>query len=1133
VTYLRFLALVWLPLLLNTRALAQNGALRILEPVPSKDGTVMTSEPAIRLKGTFAWTGGDMRVQWKNFRGFSDLASVVVSADRHLVEWNTTTPIPLRPGVNHVRIQALGQPGAAGFVNIFYTPREIPPPTQLATIWLHNREITYESIHGRAVYQSDMILGDAAEVARGHFAGRLAGGGMRLRPQSATITPNSLVSNGLWPVVSGVVRVPYTIDPSNAPPTVTNIDSALAESNTQLTGVVHWTPATGSDDNFVNFIFDSNDQSGACEAIVGMQGQGSQPISGAGNCTVNTILHEMGHALGLYHEQSRSDRDTYVTYSEANVDKPEASNFDKLQSEANSGLYNYASIMEYSPFLFSRNGITPVLETIPAGMVLGSDLPQYTTGDLDGIKRLYGFATVAVTVDTNPTGLQVVVDNVTCKAPCVFSNWTIGSQHALSVPLDSHSQTLQTLSQQPYIFGRWNAGSNGQQSVTITNSAGSGSLLSPATAPAITNYLASFITVHPYSPAVSPSGKGTISASPTPGTLIINGTSTSYFTDREYVTLTVTPNNGYTFYEWAYVPLYNLYTRVYSFYITSNFDYWNFDTADPVTAQLVTNPVLTITASSADIGSAGIFPGFAIGVIETSTGATTFGNTPQNFYGPGFTPGAQLTLCATGLNGTTCPTTPVAQSPATTNITYAFNGWNGYTSNSSNAISFTMPSSSQTINAEFTPSFRVIVLPSPYCTGGGLSVNTSPTVTSSNPNGGLDAFFSVGLTTFVASPGTGGLVFSDWTGDLGGASDPYEQTLAGELIATANFNVAGTTQPLTITSVSPATPVINTATNLIVTGTGFTTNSTLTTAYVGPAGGTLNGYTTTLQSSTQMTIPVPSNVFTVPGYYQVLVQNSSGGCGPEAAFTFPVATAPPPTLTTISVTAPRLSIAKGLTDPFTATGTYSDNSTQDLTSQVAWASQTQADVTISTAGVATGVAIGSSKITATLGSVSGNATLTVTAAALVSIAVTPANTSIPVGGTQQFTATGTYTDTTTQNLTSSVSWGSTNTGAATIVNGGANAGKASGVGAGSSTIGASTGTSPVISDSTTLTVTSTSFSPCDVNQDGHYTVLDVQAIVNQALGTAQAVSDLNTDHAVNVVDVQIVINAALNLGCTL
>jgi len=140
---------------------------------------------------------------------------------------------------------------------------------------------------------------------------------MRLRPQSATITPNSLVSNGLWPVVSGVVRVPYTIDPSNAPPTVTNIDSALAESNTQLTGVVHWTPATGSDDNFVNFIFDSNDQSGACEAIVGMQGQGSQPISGAGNCTVNTILHEMDMRSDCITSSRAPTAIPTVTYSEA------------------------------------------------------------------------------------------------------------------------------------------------------------------------------------------------------------------------------------------------------------------------------------------------------------------------------------------------------------------------------------------------------------------------------------------------------------------------------------------------------------------------------------------------------------------------------------------------------------------------------------------------------------------------------------------------------------------------------------------------------------------------------------------------------------------------------------------------
>ncbi len=643
--------------------------------------------------------------------------------------------------------------------------------------------------------------------------------------------------------------------------------------------------------------------------------------------------------------------------------------------------------------------------------------------------------------------------------------------------------------------------------------------------------------MHPYSPLVAPAGAATISPSPAPGTLIINGTSTSYYTDRQPITLTVNPANGYSFYDWANVPLDNFYQKFYSFFITSNFDYLNFDTGMPVTAYLVTDPVLTVTASASQDVPFALYPGLAVGIVEGGNGnATTFAYTPQNFdqtnNGVGFKPGSALTLCGSGLSGTSCPSTPVPQSPVTTNITYLFDDWSGYTGGSNNAISFNMPATSQTMTASYAYSFRVIVLPSPYCAAAGFGVSTTSLVTNSNPNGGLDAFFDIGQTSFVASPGSSGLNFSAWTGDLGGSASPYQQTVLGELIATANFNVSSTTQPLAISSISPATPVTNTATTLTVNGTGFTTNSNLTAAYVGPVGANLFGYTTNLQSSTQMTIQVPSNVFTVPGYYQVLVQNTAaGGCGPQAAFTFPVATAPPPTLTSIGVTAPTLSIAKGLTDQFTATGTYSDSSTQNLTNQVTWASQTTADVTISSAGLATAAGIGSSKITATLGAVSGNATLTVTPAALVSIAVTPSNPSISVGSTQQFTATGTYTDSTTQNLTSSVTWGSTNTAAATIVNGGANTGKASGVAVGSSTISAST-TSPTVSGSTTLTVTSAPFSPCDVNLDGHFTVADVQAIVNQGLGTSTAVSDLNSDHVVNVVDIQVVINAVLTFGCT-
>ena len=125
------------------------------------------------------------------------------------------------------------------------------------------------------------------------------------------------------------------------------------------------------------------------------------------------------------------------------------------------------------------------------------------------------------------------------------------------------------------------------------------------------------------------------------------------------------------------------------------------------------------------------------------------------------------------------------------------------------------------------------------------------------------------------------------------------------------------------------------------------------------------------------------------------------------------------------------SIAKGATQQFIATGTYSDSSTQNITT-VTWASSTPATATITPAGLATGVAVGSSTISATIGAVSGSTTLTVTAPALQSIAVTPANPSITKGATQQFTATGTYSDSTTQNITASVTWTSGTPATATI-----------------------------------------------------------------------------------------------------
>jgi hypothetical protein len=117
----------------------------------------------------------------------------------------------------------------------------------------------------------------------------------------------------------------------------------------------------------------------------------------------------------------------------------------------------------------------------------------YSAADIDAIKRLYGAVPTAVTVTTNPPGLQAVVDGATITTPQTFS-WGLNSTHTLSVPSNA-----QTLSGVAYAYGRWN--DNGAASHTITVLPGNGELGFPATAPAVTVYLASFIQLVPYSVA--------------------------------------------------------------------------------------------------------------------------------------------------------------------------------------------------------------------------------------------------------------------------------------------------------------------------------------------------------------------------------------------------------------------------------------------------------------------------------------------------------------------------------------------------------------------------------------------------------------------------------------------------------
>lgn len=162
------------------------------------------------------------------------------------------------------------------------------------------------------------------------------------------------------------------------------------------------------------------------------------------------------------------------------------------------------------------------------------------------------------------------------------------------------------------------------------------------------------------------------------------------------------------------------------------------------------------------------------------------------------------------------------------------------------------------------------------------------------------------------------------------------------------------------------------------------------------------------------------------------------------------------------------SLAKGLTQKFTATGYYLNGSTLDITSSATWNSVSPTVATVDTSGLATGTGVGSTNITASFGGVTSTfVSLTVTPAELTAIAVSPGSATTTAGLSKQFTATGTFTDGTTQDVSGSVSWGVTNRAVASV-NG---VGLAMGVSEGTTTITATKlGFGASVSNSATLTV---------------------------------------------------------------
>ena len=195
------------------------------------------------------------------------------------------------------------------------------------------------------------------------------------------------------------------------------------------------------------------------------------------------------------------------------------------------------------------------------------------------------------------------------------------------------------------------------------------------------------------------------------------------------------------------------------------------------------------------------------------------------------------------------------------------------------------------------------------------------------------------------------------------------------------------------------------------------------------------------------------------------------GCGGGSAASTGVTTPPPPpqaTLTSITI-APLAPIADaGTTTTFFATGLYSDGSTKDISATVTWNSSAATIASITAGGTATAIVGGSSNITATLGKVVGNASIQVTAPSF--ITVNPPFPAVSVGGSQPFTAIGTFPDGSTHDLTNLVEWTLMTTPGTTTLS---SSGVATGISRGVNWICATSG---VVEGSTYLNVTDKSFS---------------------------------------------------------
>jgi len=233
-----------------------------------------------------------------------------------------------------------------------------------------------------AIVEDDMIVGHASD----YF-----GANRTVRGLGNTIYGRT------WP--NGVV--PYQMSNDLTQANRAKVAAAIEHWNANSTILL----VERNDDNstdYPHYLYFIN--AAQCASWVGFQGTGSQDVYVGDTCTTGSMIHEIGHGLGLLHEHTRPDRDAFVTIHWGNVIAGKEHNFDVLSDGAVPlGDYDYGSIMHYGTHFFSNNNAATISANFPTSATIGQRTST-SAGDREAIATLYE-AELSLTADSSQSQL--------------------------------------------------------------------------------------------------------------------------------------------------------------------------------------------------------------------------------------------------------------------------------------------------------------------------------------------------------------------------------------------------------------------------------------------------------------------------------------------------------------------------------------------------------------------------------------------------------------------------------------------------------------------------------------------------------------------------------------------------------